>query len=106
MKNGQAVCEIEAPDLYSIVMELAEQGVEFGNEEALHQMIMECVMDPACPKREQTVTVPVVKRDGNWYADTNSEDYQDAVMGGLYTAMNELAQKMLEEMIRQMEEKR
>ncbi|MDO5415792.1 MAG: hypothetical protein Q4F29_01210 [Lachnospiraceae bacterium] len=105
VKGGHAVCEIEAPDVYSMVMEFAEQGMTFEDEEQLHQAIMEYVEEPECPKREQTVKVPVVKRDGSWYADTKSEEYQDAVTGGLYTAMNEMAQKMLEEMIGQMEEK-
>lgn len=95
-KDGKAVVEITAPDVYRIIMEFAQNSSEFKTEAELFHAIMEKAQSSGCEKVTQKIEIAVENRDGTWYAAA-SDEYRDAVTGGLYTAMSEIAQNIIAE---------
>lgn len=82
-------CEITAPDVYSYLMNNMEILNELDTEQ-LYQNIMEYIKEEECPQRKVKVDIPAEYKDGKLVVDTESFEYQDAVTGGMNSALTEL----------------
>lgn len=93
-KGDTVICKIVAPDVYSIIMDHISKGTVFSTEQDLFNTIYEEASSKKCKKRTQNLTINIIEDNGEWYADTSSLEYRDAITGGLYTAINEIANKL------------
>ncbi len=97
-KNDQTVvCEITAPDVYSYMMNNVDELNKLETKE-LYENILAYAKSEDCAKRTVEVEVPATYEDGKLVIDTNSVKYQDAVNGGMNSALTELYMKVIDEM--------
>ena len=89
-KNSETVtCTVTAPDVYSYMMNNIDTLVELG-EEDLYNNVLEYIKKEDCPTRTKEIELPVVYQDDKLIADTSSFEYQDAIHGGMNSAITEL----------------
>lgn len=89
-QNSETItCEITAPDMYTYVMNKVDILAEMDTEQ-LYEELLRYASDDTSSKRVIELELPVEYYDEKLYVDTSSFEYQDAVRGGLNSAMTEL----------------
>lgn len=91
-------CSISAPDIYNYLISNEEELMRLDTEELYQRLLEECQKDDF-PKREVTISLPVVESDGELLVDISGDEYKDATSGGMYSAINYVYVQMIQEMI-------
>ena len=97
------VCKITAPDVYSYLMNNIDELNHLEAEE-LYKKVLEYVKSADCTSRTVEVEVPATYEDGKLIVDTDSVIYQDAVNGGMNSALTEIYITIIREMEKNNEE--
>ena len=97
-KNSETItCVVKAPNLYDYLLNNMEELSRLDDDQ-LYAQLLEYASDSTTPTLETEVEIPVVYADGKLCADTSSFEYQDAVAGGLHSAMTELFIQSIKDM--------
>lgn len=96
-KDQTVVCKITAPDIYSYMMDNVDELNKLETKE-LYENILVYAQSEECAKRTVEVEVPATYENGKLVVDTSSVKYQDAVNGGMNSALTELYIKVVDEM--------
>lgn len=95
--SSSVVCEIQSPDIYSFLMDNMDSMMEL-DENELYIKIIEYAQKKDCPTRKVEVELPAHFENEKLVVETDSFEYQDAVTGGVNSALTEIYLKALEEM--------
>ena len=93
--TGTVTCKINAPDIYSYFQEHEEELMAIEEEQLLNKILLD-MEDNNFPIREVSIELPAKVTDGKIIVDTSTYEYQDAVVGGLYSYLTELYEKALD----------
>lgn len=96
--STSVICEIKAPDLYSYMTEHMDSLMEL-SEDDLYSNILEYAKSKDCPERKVEIELPAHFEDEKLIVDTNSFAYQDAVCGGINSALSEIYVQIIQEAI-------
>lgn len=82
-------CKVTAPDVYSYLIENTESLINMETEE-LYQNIMAYIQSKECKMRTAELEVPAKMQGNKLVIDTTSAKYQDAINGGMNSALTEI----------------
>lgn len=82
-------CKVTAPDVYSYLMDNMESLMDMETEE-LYQDIMAYIQSEECKMRTVEIEVPAELQGDKLVIDTTSAKYQDAINGGMNSALTEI----------------
>lgn len=89
-KNSTSVtCKVTAPDVYSYLMNNMDLIEQLEIEE-LYQNILLYIQNEECDKRTVEIEVPAELQGNKLVIDTTYPKYQDAVNGGMNSALTEI----------------
>lgn len=89
-KNSTSVtCKISAPDVYNYLMDNMESLMYMETEE-LYQNILMYIQNEKCKMRTVEIEIPVELQEDKLVLDTTSAKYQDAISGGMNSALTEI----------------
>lgn len=101
VSDSEIVYEIEAPDLTKVFEEISADENADMTEEELEQYIINYMKNTDMVKN--TVSVPYVLEDGQYCVNYKTEEFINAVTGGLLDAYQSLYEEMLEDYLAEME---
>lgn len=87
-------CTVSAPDVYAYLMENQDALMEL-DEEDLYTAIHNAIENKEIGNRTVSISLPVQNIDGTIVASTDSDEYRDAVSGGLYSALSDIYAEIL-----------
>lgn len=88
-KNSTFVkCRISAPDVYTYITDNFDSLINMDSE-SLYNEIVGYIKDEKCPIRNVEVELSAVYDNNQLVVDTTSFEYQDAIHGGLNSALTE-----------------
>lgn len=89
-KNSETVtCVVTSVDLYTYVMDNMDELAALESEQ-LYDHLIQYASEEDSPKISTELEVPVEYYEEKLYADTSSFEYQDAIHGGLNSALTEM----------------
>ena len=102
--NAESVeCTVTAPDMYSYFLENLDAMME-SDEATFYDNAMEYLHSDNCKMRTVTLTLPVRYFNHKLIAETGGDEYKDAVSGGMYSALEEIARISYEEELKKAKE--
>lgn len=103
-KNTETVeCTITAPDMYSYFLDNLDAMME-SDEATFYNNAIEYLHSDNCKMRTVRVTLPVRLFNNKLIAETGSDAYKDAISGGMYSALEEMARISYEEEMKKSKE--
>lgn len=87
--STSVTCKVTAPDVYSYLMDNMESLMDMETEE-LYQDIMTYIQSEECKMRTVEIEVPAELQGDKLVIDTTSVKYQDAINGGMNSALTEI----------------
>lgn len=87
--STSVICKVTAPDVYSYLMDNMEILMDMETEE-LYQNIMVYIQSEECGMRTVEIEVPAELQGDKLVIDTTSAKYQDAINGGMNSALTEI----------------
>lgn len=98
-KNSDTVkCRVTAPDLNTFIISNEEQLMQLEQEE-LYARLIEYIHDPESVSTTVELELPAASIDGQLVVASESFEFQDAIHGGLYSAMTQIYIQAFNEMI-------
>ena len=82
-------CKISAPDVYNYLMDNMESLMYMETEE-LYQNILMYIQNEKCKMRTVEIEIPVELQEDKLVLDTTSAKYQNAISGGMNSALTEI----------------
>ena len=96
-KSKTVTCVITAPDLYTYIVGNMDALSKLDTEQ-LYEVLLDYAIDDKSPQIETELELPVEYYNEKLYVDTSSYEYQDAIHGGLNSALTELFIQSINEM--------
>ena len=97
VQDGNITCTVTAPDMYTMMMDYLASGQEM-TLEAYYAAAQAYLAQAECSQRVVEITVPVWEQNGELVPDPLAPEYVDAVSGGMYSALREIAGQLLQDM--------
>lgn len=88
-ESTSIICKVTAPNVYQYLMDNMQTLNELEVEE-LYQTIMQYIQSEECEKRIVEVELPAQLQDGKLVVDATTVEYQDAIHGGMNSALTEI----------------
>ena len=101
-ESTSVICKVTAPNVYQYLMDNMQMLNELEVEE-LYQTIMQYIQSEECEKRIVEVELPAQLQDGKLVVDATTVEYQDAIHGGMNSALTEIYILFLSELEKLME---
>lgn len=97
-ESGTIECTVSAPDVYAFLMDNQETFVEL-NDEDLYKTIHDAIQNKELGTRKVKITLSVQEVNGAVIANTDSDEYRDAVSGGMYSALSDIYASILSDVL-------